>query len=156
VKKYSDKSKNQETQLDLGLKSPFRNKLFEIKERISKFFAYLEVFKFLREPLNWFFITLSLFFIGMQAYFIYKTLGSLPNELPIFSYFTNLEKKLGATVFIYSLPALSVIIALVGTRLSYKYFHKERVMSALLLLSVLLSITLITLFTLKLTLPFYG
>lgn len=155
MKKYSSKSKNKETQLDLGLKSPFKNRIYEIRTKIGKAFLYLEVMKFLKDPLNWFFITLILFSIFMQAYFIFKTQASLPSQLPLFSYYTDPAKKLAASYMIYLLPVLSGLIFFLGTRFSYRYFHKERVMSALLLLSTLLAVILITTLSLKLTLPFY-
>jgi hypothetical protein len=156
VKKFTDGKKNNETQLDLGLRSPLKNKLYDLKNAFVRAFAYLEVLKFLREPLNWFFITLTLFLVGMQGYFIYTTFNSLPDKLPLFSYFTSLERKLYSTTFIYFLPGVSLIISLMGIRLGYRYFHKERVMSGFLLLSMLLSVILLTFFTLRLILPFYG
>lgn len=155
MKKNTTKSKSKEKQLDLGLKSPFSNKVFEVKGKIGKAFAYLEVMKFMKDPVNWFFITLALFLIFMQSYFIFKTQGLLPNQLPLFPYFTNLEKKLSDSFFIYSLPIVSLLISFAGIKISYNYFHKERVMSGLLLLSTLLAVILITMLTLKLTLPFY-
>lgn len=155
MKKNSSKSTNKENQLNLGLKSPFSNKVFEVRDRVGKAFAYLEVMKFMKDPMNWFFITLTLFLIFMQSYFIFKTQGLLPTKLPLLPYFTNLEKKLADSLFIYALPALSLAISFSGIKISYNYFHKERIMSALLLLSTLLAVILITTLSLKLTLPFY-
>jgi hypothetical protein len=156
VKKFTDGKKNKETQLDLGLRSPLRNKLYDLKNSLTKAFAYLEVVKFLKEPLNWLFITLTLFLVSMQGYFIYTTFSSLPGMVPIFSYFNSLERKLAATTFIYFLPVISFIISIMGIRLGYRYFHKERVMSGFLLLSMLLSVILLTFFTLRLILPYHG
>jgi hypothetical protein len=155
VKNAQPQKPKKEKQLELGLKSPLRNRLYQIKDRIAKIFAYLEIIKFLKDPLNWLFLTLSLSFIAIQSYFIYTTRESLPTQLPIFSYFTDLEKKLVSTNFIYALPVISLIVMIAGSRISYRYFHKERVMSVLLLLSMLLSIILVSLLVLKVTMPFY-
>ncbi len=157
AKKRSTKEKvNKPVQLDLGMRSPFVNIFYKIKERFKKTFIYFEIVSFARTPLNWFLIILSISLILIGVFYIYSTYYSLPSQIPMLSYFTSLKKKLVDTEYIFALPTLSLLILIVGSQVAYKYFHKEREMTNLLLFISLCSIFLITLLILRITVAYYG
>jgi|SRR5690606_1098006 len=154
MKKVKEKQENK--QMELGLKSPFFNILFNLKAKARNLLLYFEAAKYFKDFLNWLYIVLVVCLIATQVYFAIKAYAQLPSQIPLFSYFNQLEKRLVTKEFLIALPVVSAIMLFVSGRFSYKYFHKERALARLLLLIMLLSISLITMLSLKISLPYYG
>ncbi len=142
--------------MELGLRSPLANVLFNVKGRIAKLFLYFDAARYFKDALNWFYIVLTISLIAIQIYFSIKSYNQLPAEVPMLSYFNQLDKRLIYRQYIFALPLVSILMLFIAGRFSYKYFHKERALTRILLLILLLSTSLITMLSLKITLPYYG
>lgn len=154
MKKAIKKEENK--QMELGLRSPIANIYFNLKRKVQGWLLYFDAASYFRDPINWLYIILSLSLLTIQLYFIITTYEVLPSQLPLFTYFTQPDKKLVNEVYIWLLPALTVIMVIVASQYSYKYFHKERLLTRVLLLILLLSTILISILTLRTTMPYYG
>ena len=147
VKKEKPKK---EKQLDLGLKQSPKNILYKIRSKISDILIRFEIKEFLRNPFTWFVIILSLCLIGVQIYILLNNISSYPNEIPIWQNQTSLEKRLENKEFLYFFPSLSGFIIIFGSVLTNIFYHKEKFLSKMMLLSIILSIIGLTIAFLKL------
>lgn len=127
-----------EKQLDFGLKNPPQNIYYKYKDQYDLWLARLETHKFMKDILVWFVLICSISLIFTQIYTI-ETLNRLPSQIPVFSYFFTLSMRLADSYWIYTYPAISTIVLLVGIYLSNRYFHKERELAKVLLITILLA-----------------
>jgi len=139
-----------EKQLDLGLKQSPKNLLYKFRKSFSNFLVRFEIKEYLRNPFTWFVIILSLSFIATQIYILVNELPSYPQELPLWQNQTSLGKRLANKNLLYSIPIICGSVLILGGILSNVFYHKEKFLSKMLLLSVLLSIIGLTFSFLKL------
>lgn len=144
-----DKPKK-EKQLDLGLKGSPKNLFFKFRSKLSRFLIRFEIKEFLRNPFTWFVIILSLSFIITQTYILVNNISSYPEKLPVWQNQISLSKRLSEKNSLYIFPVISSSILLLGILFSNIFYHREKFLSKILLLTIILSITGITFTFLKL------
>jgi hypothetical protein len=139
-----------EKQLDLGLKQSPKNFLYKIKRGLDAFLVKFEIKRFLRSPFTWFTIIISLSLIFFLFYILIQEISIYPKELPVWQNQTSLYKRLADKDSLYFFPVASSIVLLSGILFANFFYHKEKFLSKILLLTVLLSIIGLTLSFLKL------
>jgi len=139
-----------EKQLDLGLKQSPKNLIYRFKRSFDRFLVKFEVKEFLRSPLTWLVITFSISFIALMLYKLFTNISSYPQELPIWQNQTSLQRRLESKELLYFYPTAGVFALIFGSVLSNIFYHKEKFLSKILLLSSLLSIVGLTFAFLKL------
>jgi len=132
------KEEKKEKQLDFGLKNPPQNIYYKYKDQYELWLARLETHKFMKDILVWFVLICSSSLIFTQVYTI-QTLERLPSKIPVFSYYFTLTMRLADSYWIYTYPAISLTVLLIGMYLANKYFHKERDLAKTLLITILLA-----------------
>ncbi len=137
VKKKQEKEKN--TQLDLKIKEPFKNKLFKIKGKTDEYLTQLEVRRFLKDAFFWFAIIISLLMIAYQVYLIVQNIEKIPSLIPVLRYNIQAPGKLVHKNLIIIYPILSFIPLLTSIILTSKTYNREKVLTKLLLLGSLLT-----------------
>ena len=144
MKKQPKVEKPKEKQLNLGLKqSPF-NLLFKQKDRFDLFRARWDTKRYTKSTWVWFTIVLSFSLIATQIVTILENISLLPQQIPVFQFYVDNVARLAPQDFIYSAPAVSSLLLILGIIFSNKYYNKERNLANTLLLACLLSIFLIT------------
>lgn len=147
------KKEKKEKQLNFGLRNTPKNIYFKYKEQYDIWLAGLETKKFIKDPLTWLTIVISISLIVTQVYMI-ETKDRIPSKIPVFNYFLSPIEKLVQNEYVYLFPLLSIIILLVTIFLSNKYYHKERDLSQIIIITTLLVNISICLIFLKLFLTF--
>jgi len=147
------KKEKKEKQLEFGLKGTPKNIYYKYKKQYELWLAGLETKKFIKDPLTWLTIILSISLVGTQIYMI-ESKDKIPQKVPIFNYFLNPTKKLVHDEYLYLLPLLSILILLVTIILSNRYYHKERDLSKIIIIVALLVNTSLCLTFIKLFLSF--
>lgn len=135
------KKKEQEEkpkQLDLGIKEPFKNRFFKIKNSIDLALLKFEVRKFLKDPLVWAALTIGLVLIGYQVYLIVINLDSLPTYVPVFRYFISIPRKLVVKDYIILFPTISIVTLLISFIFTSRYYNSEKALTKMLLFTSLL------------------
>ncbi|PKN02482.1 hypothetical protein CVU76_00365 [Candidatus Dojkabacteria bacterium HGW-Dojkabacteria-1] len=135
--KKKEKEKK-EKQLDFGLKNPPQNIYYKYKDQYELWLSGLETHRFMKDLLMWFVLVMSISLISTQIYSILN-LEILPSRIPVLGYFFSLSLRLVDSFWIYFLPSLSILILISGFLFANKYYHRERELSKLLLVAVLLS-----------------
>ncbi len=126
-----------EKQLDFGLKNPPQNIYYKYKDQYELWLSKLETYKFMKDILMWFILVISIALIITQVYTI-QSITVLPSTIPVFNYFFTLTLRLADSNWIYVYPALSSIVLIIGLFFTNKYYHTERELSRILLVSILL------------------
>ena len=139
-----------ERQLNLGLKESPKNFFLKIKLKISKFLIRFEIKEFLKSPLTWFVVIFSLSFIATQIYILINNIDTYPKQLPVWQNQTSSSERLANKEYLYVFPSMSAMVILLGVVFSNIFFHREKFLSKILLISVLLSIIGLTIAFLKL------
>lgn len=124
-------------QLDLDIKEPFTNKFFNIKRKIDFFILKFEVKKFLKDPLLWATITISLVMILTQLLLLRENYDSLPTYLPIFKTYITLTSKLVVKEYLLVYPIISITTLLLGSMAVSNYYNREKSLTKIVLFSVL-------------------
>ncbi|MHC1716566.1 MAG: hypothetical protein AB9915_01540 [Candidatus Dojkabacteria bacterium] len=124
-------------QLGLGIKEPFKNKFYNIKRKVDYVILKFEVKKFLKDPLVWATLVISLVMIASQILLIQKNFSSLPTYLPIFQTFVVVTSKLVPKELIYIYPCISAVIFLFGTTVISNYYNREKSLTKILLFTIL-------------------
>ncbi|MDX9738770.1 MAG: hypothetical protein RBT33_00190 [Candidatus Dojkabacteria bacterium] len=133
-----DKKEKKEKQLDFGLKNPPQNIYYKYKDQYELWLSKLETRKFTQDILTWFVLIISTSLIFTQIYSI-ETVESLPTRIPVFNYFFTLSMRLVDSNWIYVYPAIGVLLLLVGTYYANRYYHREKELSKVLLITILLA-----------------
>ncbi len=147
------KKEKKEKQLQFGLKSAPKNIYYKYKDQYELWLAGLETKKYIKDPLTWFSIILSLSLISTQIYII-ESKDKIPQQVPLFNYFLNPSKRLLPNEFIYLFPLGCLLILFLTIFLSNRYYHKERDLSKVIIIVTLLVNLSICLVFLKLFLTF--
>jgi hypothetical protein len=144
------KRKQKDLQLSLNLKHSLFNGLAKYKERFEMFRAQWDIKKYTKSTWVWFTIVLSLSFLITQIYTIQEKISILPNQIPIFQIYIDSNKTLPSTNYIYFIPALSLLITVVGIIFSNKYYNQEKQLSNTLLWVMFLANLVITISLIRL------
>lgn len=132
------KDSKKDVQLDFGLKNPPQNIYYKYKDQYELWLSKLETRRFLKDILMWFVLVLSITLVTTQIYTI-QTTENIPTIVPIFNYYFTLAKRLSASEWIYLYPGAGIVTLIIGLYFSNLYYHKERDLSKLLLISILLT-----------------
>lgn len=138
MKKRKVKEREEEQQLNLGIKEPFRNRFSKIRNEISLTILKFEVKKFLKDPLLWASIVINTVLIGHQTYLIFNNRERLPVYLPIYRYFISIPHKLIEKEYIVIFPIISVFSFILSLIFTSRYYNTERDLTKFLLLTSLL------------------
>jgi len=133
-----DPNEKKEQQLDLGIKEPFKNRLFKIKRNIDLAILKFEVRKFLKDPLLWATLVIGIVLIGHQIYLILNNFTDLPVYLPIFKYFISIPRKLVIKDYIVVFPIISFIVLALSLIFTSRYYNSEKVLTKFLLFASML------------------
>jgi hypothetical protein len=144
------KETEENKQLNLKIKQSPLNSIAKYKERFELFRAKWDMKRYTKSTWVWFTIVISISLIITQIYTIQEQIELLPNKLPLFQIYVDSNKTLAATNFIYTIPALSVLILILGIIFSNKYYNKERNLSNTLLWSMLLANFIMTIALIRL------
>jgi hypothetical protein len=136
--KKKNQEKEESKQLDLGIKEPFKNKLFKLKRAIDFAILKFEVRKFLKDPLVWGVLVISLVLIAQQVYLISINLETLPTYIPVFRYFISIPQKLAVKDYILLFPTISAVALLLSFIFTSRYYNSERILTKILLFTSLL------------------
>lgn len=147
------KKKKKEKQLQFGLKNTPQNVYYKYKKQYELWLAGLETKKYIKDPLTWLSIILSLSLIATQIYLI-ETKGKIPNKVAVLGYFLNPSERLMSSEYIYLFPLICIVILILTIALSNKYYHKERDLSKVIIVVTLLANLSICLIFLKLLIIF--
>lgn len=137
-------------QLDLEIKEPFKNKFYKAKRKFDFAVLKLEVIKFLKDPLVWATLMISIIMIVFQIEMILRNLNNIPTYLPIFKFYTSVKKGLIESKYLYIFPGLSALILLLTMMFVSRNYNREKnltklLLTATLVATLLLSVTLIQL-----------
>ena len=144
-KKRKKTTKQEETkQLDLEIKEPFKNKFYKAKRKFDFALLKLEVIKFLKDPLVWATLIISVIMILFQIQMILRYLNSTPTYLPIFKFYTALKKELIESKYLYLFPILSGLILLLSMLFISRNYNREKNLTKLLLVAALLATLLLS------------
>lgn len=86
------KKEKKEKQLEFGLKGTPKNIYYKYKKQYELWLAGLETKKFIKDPLTWLTIILSISLVGTQIYMI-ESKDKIPQKVPIFNSFLILLKN---------------------------------------------------------------
>lgn len=125
-------------QLDLGIKEPFKNKVFKIKGIIDLAVLRFEVKKFLKDPLVWGVFVITIVLIVHQSYLIYNGYSNLPVYIPVFKYFISIPKKLVLKEYVFIFPIISAVAFLLSFIFTSRYYNNEKLLTKFLLFACLL------------------
>lgn len=140
MKKTKDKKpKEKVTQLDFGIKEPFKNKYFKAKGKTEKIVRKIEVKKSLRDPLTWGVVIIGLVLIATQGYLIHLKIDNLPSLLPVFQYQIQHTSKLVDKWYVLIYPIISGVVLLLSIITTSKFYSREVYLSKLLLVVAFLS-----------------
>jgi len=138
--KKSEKPKEEKVkQLDLGIKDPFKNKIYKIKGKTDNIILQFEVRKFFKDPFFWFVIVFSLVMIAQQIYWIQTNIAQFPSLTPILNYNLSSDARILPKYFLYIFPSISLFSIIVSIIVTARYYNKEKMLSKLVLLCGLLA-----------------
>ncbi|NMC09177.1 hypothetical protein GYA44_02510 [Candidatus Microgenomates bacterium] len=123
-------------QLGLGIKEPFKNKFFNIKRKFDFFLLKFEVKKFLKDPLVWCVVVISIVMILTQLYLLKENYYDLPTYLPIFKTFVTLTSKLVSKEYILAYPVISASVLLLGMIVVSNYYNREKSLTKMILFAI--------------------
>lgn len=144
MKKKKKIEKEEVKQLDLEIKEPFKNKFYKAKREFDTAVLQLEVRKFLKDPLVWAVIVISVILIYFQIESILNNFEKLPSYLPILKFYSSASKQLIETRHIYIFPILSGLILLASMIVISRNYNREKNLVKLLLTGTLISTLFLT------------
>lgn len=144
MKKKKRTEQEEVKQLDLEIKEPFKNKFYKAKREFDTAVLQLEVRKFLKDPLVWAVLVISIILIYFQVQTILNNLKVLPTYLPILRFYSFPSKQLIETKYIYLLPILSGSLLIIPMIFISRNYNREKNLVKLLLVSVLISVIFLT------------
>ena len=147
------KKKEKEKQLDFGLKNTPKNIYYKYKDQYELWLAGLETKKFIKDPFTWFTLVISFSLITTQMLTI-EGEENIPSKIPILNYYINPSLRLVHNEYVYLFPLLAISLVVISIYFSSKNYHRERSLSKLILLAMLLSNLSLCLILLKLFLIF--
>lgn len=128
------KVKEENKQLDLGLKSPFVNFFYGIKHRFITRLKLFEANTFINDPIIWFFLTFMLVACYFQLFYLLENISQLPSLLPLFGDLENTENLLLSKFFYLLFPIFSIISSFFAFNTAKKYYFNNQTLSYYILL----------------------
>ncbi len=133
--KKSPKPQEEKTkQLDLGIKDPFKNKIYKIKGKTDNLLLQFEVRKFFKDPFFWFVMAFSLVMLAQQIYWIQTHISQFPTLTPILNYNLSADTRLLPKEYLYIFPSISIFSIIISTIITARNYNKEKMLSKLVLL----------------------
>jgi len=131
--------KQEEKQLDLGIKDPFKNRIFRIKGKTDAMILQFEVRKFLKDSFFWFVIVVDTIMLVQQGLWLYSNISKFPSLTPILNYNLAAENRITDKHFLYIFPIITLLSIIIGTIVTIKYYNKEKMLTKFILLCTLLA-----------------
>ena len=131
--------KQEEKQLDLGIKDPFKNKIFKLKGKTDAMILQFEVKKFLKDSFFWFVIVSNTVLLAQQGLWLHNNINRFPSLTPILNYNLSAENRVTDKHFLYIFPIISLLSIIIGTIVTMKYYNKEKMLTKFILLCTLLA-----------------
>ena len=153
MKKKKVVKEKKEKQLNFGLKNPPQNIYYKYKDQYELWLSRLETYKFMKDILMWFVLIMSASLITTQVY-ILQTLDKLPSKIPVFNYFSTPSLRLAGSIWVYTFPAISIVVLLAGLIFANRYYHRERELAKTIIVSILLATVSLSVILLKLVYTF--
>lgn len=131
-------------QLDLSLKEPITNRYYYTKEKIEGKLVKLRHSRIYKHWATWFSLTLLTSNLIIQFLYITNFKDILPNEVPLFNFYSDLgERLINKQSLTYAFIA-SIVISVVSTIVYMQSFYTNKTLSVVN--QVIIS-TCVTLFT---------
>jgi len=131
--------KQEEKQLDLGIKDPFKNKIYKIKGKTDAMVLQFEVKKFLKDSFFWFVIVSNTILLIQQGLWLHNNIDKFPSLTPILNYNLSAENRVTERYLLYIFPIISLLSIIIGTIVTMKYYNKEKMLTKFILLCTLLA-----------------
>lgn len=131
--------KQEEKQLDLGMKDPFKNKILKIKGKTDTMLLQFEVKKFLKDAFYWFIIVSNSVLLIQQGLWLHENIGKFPSLTPVLNYNLDAELRVTNKYFLYIFPMITLIGIIIGIIVTVKYYNKEKMLTKFILLCTLLA-----------------
>ncbi len=131
--------KQEEKQLDLGIKDPFKNKIFKIKGKTDAMILQFEVKKFLKDSFFWFVIVSDAIMLAQQGLWLYNNVEKFPSLTPILNYNLSAENRVADKYLLLIFPIISLLSIIIGIIVTMKYYNKEKMLTKFILLCTLLA-----------------
>lgn len=144
TKKLASKKKdNDSQQLTLGLKSPFKNYFYDIKNRISSRLNLFEANTFINDPYIWLLSSIQITGSFYQLTYILNALPKLPSLLPLFSYsnITNISLIPKIAFLVFPLISLTIFMLTFKSARS-NYFKNDSLAIYTLYIGALINISI--------------
>lgn len=152
--KKQEISEEKTKQLDLGIKEPFKNKVFKVKGKANVMLLQFEVRKFFKDPFYWFVGVFSVAMLLQQGLWLYNNINKFPTLTPILNYNLAPENRLVDKHFLYIFPVISLISIIVSIIITIKYYNKEKMLTTFALLCTLLACISGTIMLIHLTIDY--
>ncbi|MDD3474774.1 MAG: hypothetical protein PHP08_02625 [Candidatus Dojkabacteria bacterium] len=146
----SKQKEEKDDQLKLSLKQSLFSGIAKYKNRFELFRAKWDIRRYTKSNWVWFTIIISISLLATQIYTIIEKFSLLPTQIPIFQIFVDADMTLAKREFIYLVPAISLVLIIVGVIFSNRYYNKERNLANTLLWTMLLAVTVATLALIRL------
>jgi len=125
--------------LDLGIKDPFKNKIYKIKGKTDAMVLQFEVKKFLKDSFFWFVIVSNTILLIQQGLWLHNNIDKFPSLTPILNYNLSAENRVTERYLLYIFPIISLLSIIIGTIVTMKYYNKEKMLTKFILLCTLLA-----------------
>ena len=136
--------KDEAEQLTLGLKlSPFQF-IYKFRDRFYLFIKAFETKRYFRDPYVWLFLCLTTTTIAIQITYILNYYSAIPDAVPLFQNYLQLEKRLISKEAVLAIPVVSFLLLATGISLSSKKFAHYKIISSFALYYVTISTSLLT------------
>jgi len=131
--------KQEEKQLDLGIKDPFKNKIYKIKGKTDTMILQFEVKKFLKDNFFWFIIVTNTVMLAQQGLWLHSNIQRFPSLTPILNYNLSPENRIASKYFLYIFPIITLLSIIISVIVTTKYYNKEKMLTKFILLCTLLT-----------------
>jgi len=131
--------KQEEKQLDLGIKDPFKNKIYKIKGKTDTMILQFEVKKFLKDNFFWFIIVTNTVMLAQQGLWLHNNIQRFPSLTPILNYNLSPENRIASKYFLYIFPIITLLSIIISVIVTTKYYNKEKMLTKFILLCTLLT-----------------
>lgn len=138
VKKQKAPKQQEERQLDLGMKDPFKNKVLKIKGKTDVMLLQFEVRKFFKDAFFWFVTISDIAMLLQQVFWIRNNIDKFPSLTPILNYNLNATDRIIDKSFLYIFPAITLLGIIISTIITIEYYNKEKMLAKFILLCALL------------------
>ena len=129
----------EEKQLDLGMKDPFKNKVLKIKGKTDVMLLQIEVKKFLKDAFFWFVIVSNTGMLIQQGLWLYNNIQRFPSLAPVLNYNLMPDDRVTDKNFLFAFPLITLIGIIISIIVTTKYYNKEKMLTKFILLCTFLA-----------------